>query len=254
MTIIQEPGNEDKPTNKPSGNRFILTGLSLLFFGIMLIAERVTEGAVNIFISWEIVLIIIGIYIGEKSNFKNVSWIILVLIGGFFLLDDFIPALNIRYFIGPVFLILGGAYLILRPKNVKFWKQGGNTFLGNENTTTSGPGTSEDYIDSVSIFGGVTKNIMNKSFKGGEAVSIFGGTEINLSQADIQGIVILELTQIMGGSKLIIPPNWDLKSEVVNIFGGVEDKRPFQNIQVDTTKVLLLKGTSIFGGIEIKSY
>lgn len=253
MNILQEPGTENK-SERTLSKRYVFTGLILLIFGALLIADRLTEGF-NVYISWELILIVVGIYVGEKHNFKGIAWIILILVGGFFLLDDFIPDLKIRYFVGPVALIVVGAYLILRPQKAKYWRQKVTNAFQDENTTnTTAAGTSDDYIDSVSIFGGMNKNIMNKSFKGGEAVSIFGGTEINLTQADIQGTVVLELTQIMGGCKLVIPPHWDLKTELVNIFGGVEDKRPFQNVVIDHTKLLVLKGTSIFGGIEIRSY
>ena len=66
--------------------------------------------------------------------------------------------------------------------------------------------------------------------------------------------MILDLTQIFGGCTLIMPPHWDLKSELVSIFGGTEDNRPTANVVTDPKKVVLLRGTSIFGGIEIKSY
>ena len=43
---------------------------------------------------------------------------------------------------------------------------------------------------------------------------------------------------------------------MVAIFGGVEDKRPqlADTSTVNPNKVLVLKGTCIFGGIDIKSY
>lgn len=42
--------------------------------------------------------------------------------------------------------------------------------------------------------------------------------------------VTLEITTIFGGTKLIIPSNWEIKSEAVMIFGGIEDKRRMQTI------------------------
>jgi predicted membrane protein len=85
-------------------------------------------------------------------------------------------------------------------------------------------------------------------------VNIMGGTEINLMQADINGTVILEVTQIFGGTKLIVPSNWEIKPEMVAIFGGIEDKRTMQNVSGNTDKILVLKGTTLFGGIEIRNY
>jgi hypothetical protein len=40
---------------------------------------------------------------------------------------------------------------------------------------------------------------------------------------------------------------------MVAVFGGIEDKRPPQ-MTYDEDKVVILNGTTFFGGIEIKSY
>ena len=112
----------------------------------------------------------------------------------------------------------------------------------------------EDFVDSTSIFGGAKKNIISKTFKGGDLVNIFGGTDLDLTQADFTGSAVIELTTIFGGTKLIVPSNWSIKSEAVIIFGGLEDKRKMPVVSDNPDKVLILKGTVIFGGIEIKSY
>ena len=77
---------------------------------------------------------------------------------------------------------------------------------------------------------------------------------MNLSQADIKGRVELEITTIFGGTKLIVPANWEVKSEAVTIFGGLEDKRSIQPGDPTQEKILVLRGTVLFGGIEIKSF
>jgi len=139
----------------------------------------------------------------------------------------------------------------------------GFTVVPDPNTTTnSNTGTNtnwteesrEDYIDSVAVFGSIRKVVVSKNFKGGEATSFFGGTELFLNQADINGTVVLELTQVFGGAKLIVPPTWNIKSEVTAVFGGVDDKRMVQSNMIDPNKVLILKGTSVFGGLEIHNY
>jgi hypothetical protein len=115
--------------------------------------------------------------------------------------------------------------------------------------------STEDYIDSTTIFGGTKKNIISKNFKGGEVISVFGGTELNLTQADIQHPIVIDTTQIFGGTTLIVPAHWDVKSEVTAIMGGVDDKRPIMpHSSYDPNKVLVIKGTTLFGGLNIKSY
>ncbi len=50
-----------------------------------------------------------------------------------------------------------------------------------------GQSIDEDYIDAVTVFGGVKKNILSKNFRGGDVTTFMGGTELNLTHADIQG-------------------------------------------------------------------
>ena len=113
--------------------------------------------------------------------------------------------------------------------------------------------SSEDYIDATTIFGGIHKNILSKNFKGGDITIFMGGAELNLSQADIQGTAALDITQIMGGTKIIVPSHWEIRSQLTSVFGNIEDKR--QNIgNTDPNKVLIIDGSSVFGGIEIRNY
>ena len=124
-------------------------------------------------------------------------------------------------------------------------------------TTSTGSGysgySSEDFIDSTAFFGGVHKKIVSKNFKGGDIVTIMGGTEIDLSQADFTGMVRLDVIQIMGATKIIVPAHWEVRTEVTAIFAGFEDKRQQPTVN-NPDKVLFIDGTSIFGGIELKNY
>jgi hypothetical protein len=57
----------------------------------------------------------------------------------------------------------------------------------------------------------------------------------------------------MGGTKIIIPPHWEVRSQLTSVFGNIEDKRT--NIgHTDPNKVLIIDGSSVFGGIEIRNY
>ena len=112
----------------------------------------------------------------------------------------------------------------------------------------------DDIIDSTNIFSGTKKVVLSKRFKGGDIVSVFGGCEIDLTQADMTTPAELEVTAIFGGATLIVPSNWAIKSEAVTIFGGIGDKRRITPSPDSPTKTLILRGTMIFGGMEIKSY
>ena len=111
-----------------------------------------------------------------------------------------------------------------------------------------------DRINESVIFSGVNRKLMTKNFQGGKATVLFGGLDLDLTQVDFTGIATLDLEVGFGGVKLIIPPHWDVRTEVSNIAAGLEDKRMFREGGVDPNKVLILKGTLLFSGLEIKSF
>jgi len=253
-------------TNKRTGENFgssgnsgkIFSGVIVVIVGCVLLANKMGAEIPRWIISWEMLLIAIGFYVGAKHSFRNWGWVIPVLIGSVFLVDRIVPDLEFRPYLWPVAIIAAGLYIIVNPKNCggRSWKNSDwRSGMGMSEDRRKRQEDGEDYLDSVSIFGGVEKNIVSKNFKGGEVTTFFGGSSINMTQADIKDRAVLELTQVFGGAQLIIPSNWKLSSEVVSVFGGIEDKRSYNKDQENEPgKTLVLKGTSIFGGIEIKSY
>ena len=111
-----------------------------------------------------------------------------------------------------------------------------------------------DILDETAIFGGRNLSLVSDQFKGGKITCIFGGSKINLLYCKpVEGCVI-DIATIFGGTKIIVPENWNVKTEVVSIFGGFEDKRSNSVIsRVDQSKVVTIKGAAIFGGGEITS-
>jgi len=240
---------------RSDGKGHIWTGVFLLLIGAAALVKASVTDLPDWVFSWQMFLIVLGFFIGIKHGFRGAAWFILMLIGGAFLARDIYPVLEIRRYIWPMVLIVIGFFIIIRPHR-RHWGEKKNAVTGSPEPALKEKETwsKDDFVDSTSIFGGAKKNILSKDFKGGDIVNIFGGTELNLSQADISGKVPLELTTIFGGTKLIVPPNWQVQSEAVTIFGGLEDKRTIQSPAEVPDKILLLRGTILFGGIEIKSY
>jgi predicted membrane protein len=234
--------------------------------------------------SWPMWLIAWGFYIGARHNFRSSSWIIMIIIGVAFLLDDIVPGLNRHDVVWPVMIIGFGLWMILK-RNNKWnkddWKSYGNgkwnwhdqptapadpvvdyTTTGSSSTTppASEPSTAgfrptaDDYLDAVSVFGGVKKTILSKNFKGGEIVNVFGGAELDFTQANINGQVVIDITQIFGGTKIVVPPHWRVVPDLAAIFASVDDKRIRTTAPADSDKILILKGVSIFAGVDIRSY
>jgi len=239
-------------------------GIFLLLIGGVLLLDQMGFPLPDWLFSWHVLLIAIGIFVGLRHNFRGGAWAILILIGGFFMFQDTFPNLPLRRFIWPAILIFVGLLVILGPRrHSRRWRQDWEgewqrrKQWHRENIQTFASSregySSEDFIDSTAIFGGVHKKVVSKNFKGGDITSIMGGTELDLTQADFTGVVRLDVTQVMGGTKIIVPPHWEVRSEVTALFAGFEDKRQ-QPAVTNPEKVLILDGTSFFGGIELKNY
>lgn len=249
----------ERRMEKHSRHGQVWTGIFILLIGTAALLKTSFTNLPYWLFSWQTFLIGLGFFIGVRHGFKGGTWFILILVGAAFLITDLNPQLNIRRYIWPVALIAMGAFIILRPRRQHYWRDRWSEKKNAASAAMNSPLNEEtysddDFVDSTSIFGGAKKIIISKKFKGGDIVNIFGGTELNLTQADFTGTAVLELTTIFGGTKLIIPSNWSVKSEAVTIFGGMEDKRNMQVITESPEKILLLRGTVIFGGIDIKSY
>jgi predicted membrane protein len=248
--------NQNTPTPAPIKDRHrsgrVMGGLVIVAIGVIILANKAGLDVPHWILSWPSILIAVGVYLGFRHSFKGFGWAVPIIIGVVFHTREFYPELHIMRYAWPLAIIGIGLYMILKPGrkgNDPYWKEWDATNI-NE---TSG----DDYLDSTVIFGGVKKNIISKNFRGGEAVTVFGGTEINLTQADVPNPIVLDLTQVFGGTKLIVPPHWKIQSQdVVCILGGIEDKRPIMAdpSSIDSNKVLILKGTCILGGIDIKSF
>jgi predicted membrane protein len=247
-----------------SKHSHIWTGLFILIIGAAALVKATVTDLPTWLFSWPMFLIVLGLFSGVKHGFRGAAWFILMVVGGVFLYNEIIPDMHIRSYIWPVAIMAIGVFLIIRPRHRHHWespvgqKKNAGTGIAEatvaDGTTYDTYDTKEDYVDSTSFFGGAKRNVISKNFKGGDLVSIFGGTELDLTRADFTGVATLELTTIFGGTKLIVPSNWSIKSEVVTVFGGMEDKRNMQTLTDNPEKILRLSGTVIFGGIEIKSF
>lgn len=248
---LQSNNNKNAPVN--GDNRFnrgrALGGLIVVIVGTILLAKQVGVDFPYWFFTWPMLLITIGVYVGFRHSFRNPGWLIPTGIGLLFLLEDIVPELELRQFIWPIIIISIGLFMIFRPRGRnrgEYWKNW---------DSRDSESFSDNAFETVTIFGGDKKQIISKDFRGGESVCAFGGVEINLTQADINGTATIEVVQLFGGTKIIVPSHWKVQTdELVCVFGSLEDKRQVAGSVVDATKVLVLKGTCIFGGIDLRSF
>jgi hypothetical protein len=241
----------------------VWAGLIVIGVGSILLARQVGADIPSWVISWPSFFIVLGLFIGAKHGFRDWGWIILVLIGTtLHSLNFFADEVLYHKLIWPMVIIAVGVIIIFKPRGRermwRNWRDENRGITPVTPTPTVAPSVTDSgdtVFENVNVFGGAKKVVISKDFRSGEVVTVFGGSEINFTQADINGRAEIELVQFFGGTKLIIPPNWTLRSEeLVCIFGGVDDKRDLARLAPDPQKVLVLKGTCVFGGIDIRNF
>ena len=188
------------------------------------------------YFTWEYFFILIGLLFFFLSRNKTAG-VVLMAIGLFNLVPE----------LWPLLLVLIGLYIIFGRK--------GHCRSSAERVETGQSKDSNDYVESISIFGGGSKIVNSDNFKGGSIVSIFGGSEINLTNSKLaEGENNIEITAVFGGTTLIVPSDWNVELDVLPIFGGFGDKRMKDpNKKIQEGRKLLIKGIVLFGGGEIKT-
>lgn len=270
----------------------IAFGFIILGIGIILLLRKAGIFIPDWVTTWPMILIAIGTFAVIKHEFKSFFGFVMLFLGAYFLLrNEFNFDFGLGQYIWPIGLITLGIYLILQRQrenkvldNVREeWEkkrkadssysksyveeakiveenakasafaQGAQSTAGSGFTRTTGTAFA-DRVNIDAIFSGVNRKLMTKNFEGGKITTAFGGVDLDLTSADFNGVITIQIDIIFGGVKMIVPPHWDIRTEVTNIAAGIEDKRYFREGGVDPNKVVVLKGTILFGGLEIKSF
>lgn len=279
------------PQLPPNNNKSSTTvGAIIILFGVFLLLNNLDLGF--LFPSWlfsfPMILIIIGLVIGINSKFEKKSSLILIIIGGVFLLRKIFDGFNPFQILLPAIAIVIGIYIINRnrkaptiptppdfnppshPTDEYDWDRRvvNLTDPESEPIQADAPGTgnahnqsshnnhfqyTENYLKVDAIFGSANKIIITKNFLGGTVTNIFGGSEINLLQADFSQPIVIDTFQLFGSTKIRVPAHWVVTPSVSSIFGDMDDRRVMINHPYDENKKLYITGTSIFGTVTIKN-
>lgn len=229
-----------------TSNRAII-GVVLVLAGLFLVIRNTgvfPNFIDDIIFSWPMLLITIGLVITIGSSGSKTSGIIVMAVGGFFLIPIiFRETFHVYNMFWPsIFIIVGVIFIFARRQS---W-----------GTVSSSTQTGDDFIDYVNIFSGGERQIVSDNFRGGKVTAIFGGNELDLTKAKLApGTSVIEIACIFGGTTIIVPDDWYVKLEVTPILGGFGDSRKLHAGKTfSSDRMLVIKGAVVFGGGELKSY
>jgi len=236
--------------NKTSASRMII-GLIFLFLGVVFLLDNLNITDLNLpgyLISFPSLLIIAGIISMLNSRRKGFG-LSLIFIGAIWMATKFIDGVSFGDVVIPLILLFVGLNIMFRSK-LKPEHPNMDWFHAKKSKVE------KDKIDDMAIFGGGEKYFVSENFQGGNITAIFGGSEINLTDCKLApGENIIDLRLLFGGTTIFVPRDWNIIVDVVPIFGGFSTKnRKYISEPVTPDRSLIIKGTIIFGGGEVKSF
>ncbi len=234
-------------TDRSSGTRFLIGIIFIIVGGIFLLNTldifQVDVG--NIIFSFPFLVFFVGLIILVNSNNRGFGLLVTV-VGALLLIPRIFPDVDLSSNLVIGIIIIGfGLYIIFKRRT----PQTSFHFKSTEKSDI-------DTFDEVSIFAGGHKIITSDNFKGGKITNIFGGAEIDLTACKLaEGTSVIDVLKIFGGTTLIVPRDWNIKLDITPIFGGFSNKmRRDPTLPVDMTRTLVIRGVTVFGGGEIKSF
>lgn len=241
-------------------NSRIVIGLLIIAAGILLLLKSLGIGSdYNVGDFWPVILIVIGLgKILRPKEHRQLYWgLVITAIGALFLLN------NLAYIhfwfndLWPILLILLGIEILrcgffkhkynmtccIHGKGKRHFK----TWKGISNSNN----VDKDIVDISVILGGGEYKFTNKQLKGGSVSTIMGGVDLDFRNAEIEKEeMVLEISSIMGGVDIRVPAHWEVVVQGTPILGSVEDKTGKPE---NPTKKLIVNGSAIMGGIEVKN-
>ncbi|MBL7967656.1 MAG: hypothetical protein JNK09_11700 [Prolixibacteraceae bacterium] len=238
---------------RKGSDKRLFFGIILIALGVILIFERlnlIPESVSDMLISWQMLLIGFGVLSLIGGN--RTAGTILIVIGGTFMIPELITVPHeIRRIYWPLILVaIGVAILFRRRDHHKIEVQ----YETVQDVTNE---KSMDTFDDFVIFGGREIFVNSQALAGGKATSIFGGIEFDLRKANLRpGGAVIDCVSVFGGCGFKIPMDWNVRNEVTTIFGAFTDKRgeTYSDKYYDPSKTIVIKGVSIFGGVEVKHF
>jgi predicted membrane protein len=246
-------------TKKRKGmNLGAMIGLLMAGAGAILLLQNLDVVDMNLRLRdfWPMIFILIGFSQLFSARHKDgYFWgITFTGVGTLFLLNNF-NVIDFRFHdLWPIVIIMIGVAII---KNSLFPSRKHHKYCGDKQGRWSGcfQGRSErvsnDHLDVSAIFGGGDYVLSNKNFKGGSINAVCGGCEIDLSSADIEDEkAVLDISVVMGGVDIRIPYHWEVVLNGTPVLGTMENKTSPQG---DSLKQLIINGSVVMGGIELKN-
>ena len=223
-------------------NGRLVAGALLVLFGVLFMLDNMgVLDAGDVLAYWPVILIAVGLLkVVQPSNEgqRKVGWV-LIAIGAFLQLQ--ILGLTHMRSSWPFLLVVIGGFLIWRALTPR--------------RDPVAPEVSSSQLSEFAVMGGVHRVVESSDFRGGEATAIMGAVELDLRGCTIATPpAVIDVFALWGGIEITVPPEWKVDMKAMPILGGFENKaRSTVRDGSAPVQELVIRGTALMGGIEIKN-
>ena len=223
----------------------LVLGIGVILFGLICALNQIPAIQNSPFLDfmknlWPLILVGMGIAKIRQSESRNSTGGYALIAGGLFGLLLTLGHGHFEQLIGPALLLTLGIFIVLNA-------------LKQHRRVPPELQHSEHFSQGTAILSGFKHRVLSQAFKGGELTAIFGGFDLDLRQAAMEGnSVRMDVFVLFGGGEIRVPEGWDVLVQATAIAGGVENKAGAVLMDVSDRPRLVITGTILFGGIEIK--
>jgi predicted membrane protein len=229
----------DKALSRINGR--LVAGALLISFGILFTLDNMgVLDAGDVLTYWPVILIAVGflkIVQQPREGQRKVGWVLLAI--GVFLQLQILGLTHMRS-AWPFLLVVIGGLLVWRAL---------------DRSADRPTAESSSQLSEFAVMGGVHRVVESSDFRGGEATAIMGAVELDLRGSTIAtSPAVIDAFALWGGIEITVPPEWKVDVKAMPILGGLENKaRSTVRDSSVPAQELVIRGTAIMGGIEIKN-
>ena len=244
-------------------------GLVLLLIGVLFLGYNfgiIPYSVKEVIFSWPMLLVFIGVI--QVFRWHVIPGVVLIFVGGFFLIPRIVPGLDGQFvhIYWPLLLIAAGIVVLLQrvlhPKwGFESWERNwhrhnhhhySHHYNKYDRSNWSGY-TNTGGFSKNSVFGSGDHIVLDPEFKGGELNAVFGGLTLDLRRTNLPvGETQLEVNAVFGGITIYVPVDWFVETHLDAVFGGFQDNR-LPKEPLDSTRKLIITGSCVFGGGELRN-